>query len=261
MDPQAILALYDREMRLDAPAERGTLYRKLGLTFFTSLPPGPPEGWVIYTRLDDDTIDDEIRAMIDFYQQKGARFEWKVYDHDTPPNLKERLLEHGFVPEELEALMVMDVDALPKTFWEPITADVRRIDDAVNLADVTAIEMVVWGEPFDDLHEMLTADLQEMPDKLSVYVAYGDGQPASSAWVYYHPDRQFGELFGGATIPAWRGKGLYTALVKARAREARERGVRYLAVDASPMSRPILEKMGFTLLTFTQPFVMDFSKR
>jgi hypothetical protein len=30
--------------------------------------------------------------------------------------------------------------------------------------------------------------------------------------------------------------------------------VRFLAIDASPMSRPIVEKNGFQFLTFTQPF-------
>jgi hypothetical protein len=31
--------------------------------------------------------------------------------------------------------------------------------------------------------------------------------------------------------------------------------VRFLTVDASPMSRPILEKLGFRCLTYTTPFV------
>lgn len=261
MEPQTILALYDDQMRLNAPAERGTLYRKPGLTFFTSPPPSPRKGWVIYTRLEQGNIDDAIRSMIDFYRPNGGEFEWKVYDHDTPPDLKERLLEHGFLPEELEALLVMDLETLPGVFWEPITADVRRIADPAHLAHVTEIESAVWGEPFGDLQDILRADMQETPGKLSVYAAYADDKPASSAWIYYYPDRQFAELYGGATIPEARGKGLYTALVKARAREARERGVRFLTVDASPMSRPVLEKLGFTFLTFTQPFVMDFSRR
>jgi G:T-mismatch repair DNA endonuclease (very short patch repair protein) len=35
-----------------------------------------------------------------------------------------------------------------------------------------------------------------------------------------------------------------------RAQEARRRGYRYLTIDASPMSRPIVAKHGFQLLTF-----------
>lgn len=38
-----------------------------------------------------------------------------------------------------------------------------------------------------------------------------------------------------------------------RAQEARARRVRYLTVDASPVSRPILVKFGFELLAYTYP--------
>jgi predicted GNAT family acetyltransferase len=104
---------------------------------------------------------------------------------------------------------------------------------------------------------MLGAEMQATPDQISIYVADAGGEPASSAWIRYYPGRQFAELYGGATVPGQRGKGLYTALVKARAREARQRGVRFLVVDTSPMSRPVLEKLGFVLLTYSQPFVME----
>jgi hypothetical protein len=33
------------------------------------------------------------------------------------------------------------------------------------------------------------------------------------------------------------------------------RGYRYLQVDASPQSRPILERLGFTSLALTTPYV------
>ncbi|MCC6192435.1 MAG: hypothetical protein IT318_25685 [Anaerolineales bacterium] len=55
-------------------------------------------------------------------------------------------------------------------------------------------------------------------------------------------------------MPAQSGRGRYTALLAARAQEARRRGVRYLTIDASPMSRPIVARHGFTYLTNTIQF-------
>jgi GNAT superfamily N-acetyltransferase len=78
--------------------------------------------------------------------------------------------------------------------------------------------------------------------------------------VRFYPGRQFAELYGGSTVEEYRGRGLYSGLVRARAQEARARGVRFLAVDTSPMSRPILEKAGFTFLAHTQPFVYSFEQ-
>ena len=58
-----------------------------------------------------------------------------------------------------------------------------------------------------------------------------------------------------ATLQRWRRRGIYRALVAARARLAVQRGYRYLQVDASDDSRPILERLGFVPLTITVPYV------
>lgn len=42
-----------------------------------------------------------------------------------------------------------------------------------------------------------------------------------------------------------------------RARLAAARGCRYLYVDASPDSQPILARLGFSRLAFTTPYVWD----
>jgi hypothetical protein len=88
---------------------------------------------------------------------------------------------------------------------------------------------------------------------MSVYVAYIDEQPASAAWIYFPKHSQFASLWGGATVNGFRKQGLYTALLAVRAQEAKARQVRYFTVDASPMSRPILEKFGFEMIAYSYP--------
>ena len=61
--------------------------------------------------------------------------------------------------------------------------------------------------------------------------------------------------------PAWRGRGVFRALVGHRAVLARDRGFRYLQVDALPTSRPILERMGFQPLAETTPWVRLTTRR
>lgn len=58
---------------------------------------------------------------------------------------------------------------------------------------------------------------------------------------------------GGGTLPEYRGRGVFRALVSHRAVLARDRGFRYLQVDALPASRPILERMGFHAMAGTTP--------
>jgi GNAT superfamily N-acetyltransferase len=66
---------------------------------------------------------------------------------------------------------------------------------------------------------------------------------------------EFATLWGGSTLPGWRRRGIYRALVHRRAQVAVARGRRYLEVDASSESRPILERLGFRAVTQTRPYV------
>jgi GNAT superfamily N-acetyltransferase len=76
-----------------------------------------------------------------------------------------------------------------------------------------------------------------------------------AGWVRFPSGTEFATLWGGSTLPAWRGRGIYRALVAHRARLAAECGCRYLEVDASDDSRPILERLGFVAVTTTTPYV------
>ena len=102
---------------------------------------------------------------------------------------------------------------------------------------------------------MLAARLALDPRSLSVYVAEAGGEVVAAAWVRFRTGSSFATLHGGSTLPAWRGRGIYRALVAERARLAVERGYRHLLVDASDASRPILERLGFVAITTTTPFI------
>jgi len=73
--------------------------------------------------------------------------------------------------------------------------------------------------------------------------------------VEFHIGTEFASLWGGGTLPSWRGRGVFRSLVAHRAALAAARGFRYLQVDASPDSRPILTRLGFVELASTTPFM------
>lgn len=251
-----ILALYDEEMRR-YPAPTADIRREEfpGIVRYLHNEPARHQGWILYTRLDAATADAAIQAQIADLGRNIGKVEWKTYDHDTPPDLRDRLLVHGFQAEEREALVVLDLEAAPAYLWEPVTVDVRRVYDAQGIDLAMQVGEEIYGESQAWIGDELKGELLSDPQRLSVYLAYVDGELASSAWIRFHPQRRFADLWGGSTRPAFRRRGVYTALVAIRAQEARARGARFLAVDASPMSQPILEKLGFRVLTYTQPFV------
>jgi GNAT superfamily N-acetyltransferase len=100
------------------------------------------------------------------------------------------------------------------------------------------------------------AEISNDPDALEAFVVYAGPTPVSAGRVSFHAGTDFASLWGGGTIPAWRGRGIFRALVSHRAARAHARGFRYLQVDASPDSRPILQRLGFVELATTTPYTM-----
>jgi len=247
MDVSEILSLFDRQQRIEI--EYPGMRKDVLPNVVRFVRPEPGMSFILHSRLDEQTADAEIQEQIVFFTQLNQRFEWKVYDHDPPPDLKDRLAAHGFQPEDPDAVMVLDLHATPSTLLRPVTIDARRITRRDQLEDVIAVETQVWGGDFGWIRQRL-GDHLEMPGYLSVHAAYVDGQPACCGWVYFHPRSRFADLWGGSTLPNCRGRGLYTAVLAARVQEAVQRGYRFLTIDAGPMSRPIVARHGFRLLTY-----------
>jgi GNAT superfamily N-acetyltransferase len=117
------------------------------------------------------------------------------------------------------------------------------------------MESSVWGQDWSWLAGDLIGRVSTAPAEIAVMVAEAGGDVVSAAWLVFRAGTEFASLWGGSTLPAWRGRGIYRALVAARARLATARGVRLLQVDASDDSAPILRRLGFHAVTTTTPYV------
>jgi GNAT superfamily N-acetyltransferase len=211
------------------------------------------DGFVIYSHLDKESVEAVISTQIARFQSISQGFEWKVYDYDPPIDLIERLRRRRFEIGDPEAVLLLDLTAGPEALDMPVPASVVRVTDPGGVEAVVALENTVWGTDHHELGERLQRDLRERPETLSVYLSYAGRQPASAGWTFFHANSSFASLWGGSTLPQFRNQGHYSHLLAARAQEARSRGFSLLTVDASPMSRPILEKHGFQYLATTTP--------
>jgi hypothetical protein len=253
MNKSQMIGLYDQDQRkdLEYPNMRREVTPNVVRYINTS---DTGEGAILYSQLNEATAEDAIREQVSYFESIGQDFEWKLYDYDQPPDLKERLGAYGFIVEEAEAIMVLDLEDAPEILRQPVLHKVQRIINPEKLADVQTIEQqALLDEDSSWVIDYLRGALSNYPEQMSVYVAYIDAQPASAAWIYFPEHSQFASLWGGATISGFRKRGLYTALLAVRAQEAKARQVRYLTVDASPMSRPILEKFGFEMIAYSYP--------
>jgi GNAT superfamily N-acetyltransferase len=180
----------------------------------------------------------DVEALVAELRERDGYREWKYYEHDGP-ELAERLRAAGLEPDEEETVLVAEAAAIP--------------------GPTPGIDLREDGEAFVALVERIFGRRRGgggLPAHNVAVVAFVDGEPVSGGRVDLDPGVDFAGLFGGATLEEHRGRGLYRATVARRAELAREGGYRWLYVDALPTSRPILERLGFSKLTATTPFVI-----
>jgi GNAT superfamily N-acetyltransferase len=204
--------------------------------------------------LDGEELDALIARQVQFFAERGERFEWKLHGHDRPADLPDRLRAADLEPEETETVVVAPVDAVAAEPSLPDGVVIREVWERGDFARIAQLEEAVWGQDhgwLDDLAEEREAD----PHGLRIFVAEAGDLTVCAGWVRFPSGTEFATFWGGATLPDWRGRGIYRALVAHRAQLAAQRGRRYIEVDASDDSRPILERLGFVPVTTTTPWV------
>lgn len=263
MTPAQLRDLYDARLRpwVEPSPPQGVVFERFGDLVRVT---GREQGFVESGRdlgLDGAALDAAIALHRDHFAARGEEMEWKTRAHDRPADLVERLVRAGFEPQEPETVLVGVAAEMADAGAPPQAVRIRRTEDPADFARIAAMESAVWGEDWSWLGDDLAREVGHDAEHFLVFVAEADGEVVSAAWLANKPGTGFAGLWGGSTLPAWRGRGIYRALVATRARAALERGVEYLQVDASADSRPILERLGFVAVTTTTPYVWRPSRR
>lgn len=219
-------------------------------------------GFVSYRSLDGyagSALDHLIADTTAYYaaDRQIKTFEWKTWGHDAPADLPQRLTAQGFQAENSETVMLGEAQFLIQPVELPGGVILRRIDNQVDpypdVVRAARAQELAFGAPFgaDDLMRRIEkgAGLTEL------WVAETAEDVVCVGRLEVIPNTEFAGLWGGGTLPEWRGQGLYRALTAARAQAALSRGVRYLHSDCTEYSRPILERGGLLPITTTTPYI------
>jgi len=263
VDPRELLAAFDDQLRRrpQAGGERpsggdGAVLRTMSRT-----------GWngVTWAALDESNADAVIAGEIERFAELGLAWEWKYYSYDQPQDLPARLRAAGFRSEPQEGLLIADLAELELDVRPPDGVELRDATDAASVAELVAVNDEVFGPEHGPLNRELGRELlrglRDAPASSAGVIATHGGLPISAGRVDFHHGTDFASLWGGGTVEAWRGKGVFRALVARRAAAAAALGFRYLRVDASADSRPILRRLGFVEIATTTPFIHPGSAR
>lgn len=202
---------------------------------------------VLFSRLTPATADAEIARQQARALAPGRKLEWKLYAHDEPKDMETRLQRAGFAPEARETVVVLDLGASLPADEAPAGIRIERVTDTAGLAALAAVGVGAFGVDYAGMNDEFLARIRF--GTVSCYVAYSGDEPVSAARLETPRGCAFAGLYGGGTVPAYRSRGIYRSLVAVRVLEAKQRGCRYVTVDAADTSLPILLRLGFKELT------------
>lgn len=186
--------------------------------------------------VDADRVIDETIAE---YRALGLRFKWWVGPDSRPADLGDRLERRGLAGEWVRA-MVREASPLggasAEITVEPVAPE--------GLALFCRVMAEGWGLP---LAEIDRAHREVVPGDGAPYrffLARYRGEPAGIGAYVAYPRSAF--LMSAVVLPRFRGKGIYRALVDARARDAAHRQLPLVTSHAIELtSAALLERLGF----------------
>ncbi len=221
----------------------GPMFERLELDGFV-FAATPQEAGVQRIRLGE--AEAAVEAAVETARREALRLgsellEWWVGWSATPRDLAARLLDRGFTPGETPVLTGMTCDHAPPAAG----VEARRIETLEAQLRALEVDWDVWELTAEQRARRVATERRRFDPTGSVhhFAVYVDGEPVGFGRAV---DMDGGvALLGGAVLPAFRGRGVYRALVRARWEHAAARGTPLLVVQAGPMSAPVLDGLGF----------------
>lgn len=257
LTPAELLAAYDAQLRTDAETPSAVSEVRHGPLRLITFAGG--RGFVTYRDLggaDAAQISTLVVHALAHYRSDPQinRVEWKTRGHDHAPGLPEALRDNGFLAEEPESILIGPAGPLAVNVDIPPQVRLRTVTEPAEVRATSAVWAQVFGDP--NSGEMADALLRRLTrgDGMELWVAEAAGQIVGAGRLEPVAGSDVAGIWGGVTIPAWRGRGIYRALTAARARSALRMGKALLHSDSTEYSRPILERAGLIKVSTTTPY-------
>jgi hypothetical protein len=255
---QDYLVAYDTQLRTEAETTSAVSVARLGPLWLVTFPRG--RGFVTYQNLAGGEAPSITRwveeALAHFRADRQIeRVEWKTRGHDRAPGLHDALVHSGFVAEDTESVMVGEARSLVVDVPLPEGVSLRQVSSAEDVRAMAAMEDEVFGDPVTLASADALLHRLSLGDGLQLWVAEAGDEIVCAGRLEPVPNTEFAGIWGGATRPHWRGRGIYRALTAARARSAIALGKRLIHSDSTEFSRPILERSGLLKVTTTTPYI------
>ncbi len=204
---------------------------------FAALNPAAPERSVFNSVVygDPAALLAERPRLAAAYAERGCA--WTVWAPEADGDAWRALEAAGHRLDSMPRMMGVDITAIGEPDLEGIEWEEVR-----DLTRANALNDVAYGYPPGTWDRGIgTGPVRS--DAMRVYLAHVDGEPASTVSAYRSGSDC--AIWGVATAPGARGRGLAGALTAKACADARAGGCRTTTLQASALGAPVYRRIGF----------------
>ena len=208
--------------------------------------PSPGLNVVFRTRFAPDEADARIAATLAPFRERGLPFSWLVSPSTAPADTGERLRAHGLRHGADVPWMTAELAALREGRPAPSGLTIVEVTDDDTLAQFDRAHARGFGAPEEiaRAYTAIYAALDPGPDRpLRHYAGLLYGEPVASASLLLAAG--VAGVYGVATAPEARRRGIGNAMTLTCLRTARDLGYRVGTLQASALGLHVYQRVGF----------------
>ena len=187
----------------------------------------------------------QIEPLVAWYRGQGVKPQFETVPGYYDPALGRELMRLGFYQSGFHTALVCEPDIRPSA--APAGVAVERVESAAVLEEF--LDAYIAGRGIPD-REGFKANVRPWLGEpgWQLYLGRAEGHPAAAAILYIHDN--VGYCADATTDPAFRGRGLQTALLARRIADAQAAGVDFVCSGAEFLSQSHrnMERAGLRVL-------------
>lgn len=197
---------------------------------------------VFTANLTGKDMDKKIDEIISYFRGQGIPMSWYVGPTSKPEDLGDHLENHGLVHVGGMPGMAIELDSInPDTPW-PEGLSVEHVRDDKTTKDFINVLCLANGvQEYTPRFLNMERNIPSIPRYC--YVGYLEKEPVTTSVLML--TLGVAGLFGVATVPEGRGRGLGTAISLHALREARDMGYKVSVLQSSEMGYRVYQRLGF----------------
>ena len=258
MDKETVIYAIERADCILPPIDGYLEYLNIdGVTVCVTPLPHSMANRVSNARLDAISAEPKIREIKKVFTGQKKAFSWTVGPHSSPSHLGQLLEGNGLEPTYGSDGMYMDIAGYEAKKYPGIKIIEVPADNPGEAVTIMVEGFGITEESSRFYHDMLYHSNKHLPCK--IYIAYDkEDRAVGCCYMTYYPDQPVALLGGATTIPGYRGRGFYTAMLSYRMEDARRDGMETVIIIADrTSSAPICRKNGFKKICNMELYVCE----